>query len=90
MNTEQPFLNDHFNASKADVRLGISEHHLSETLAMELNTNFYAFTNQHRLKRFDQLVRSIEFANKPVIDTAYASGYNSKTTFHRIVKKTTG
>lgn len=90
MTTEQPFLDDQFNAEKAAFYLGISVHQLSETLTLELNTNFYNFTNQHRLKRFDKLVHSIEFAKKPLIDIAYASGFNSKTTFHRIVKAETG
>jgi AraC-like DNA-binding protein len=90
MTLQQPFMDDKFNATKTAEHLEISEHHLSEVLALALNTNFQTFTNQHRLKRFEQLICTDEFGNNSLIDIAFAAGFNSKSSFHRIVKEVTG
>lgn len=90
MDTEQPFLNGEFKLVTVAEHLNISEHYLSEVLALKLNTNFNAFANQYRLNQFEHLVCLDEFSDKPVIDIAFAAGFNSKSSFHRIVKEVSG
>jgi len=90
MEKEFPYLQDEFKAASMASNLGISEHYLSEVLALELNTNFYSLTNRYRLDHFKQLVINPIYASKPTIDIALAAGFNSKSSFHRVVKEAKG
>lgn len=67
--------------------VGFSEYHFSRLFKDYTGMTFLSFLNSCRIKQAEKLLRQSE---KPILDIALESGFNSLTTFNRIFKKYKG
>ena len=77
-------------ASELAKGLQMSRHQLSQVLNEQLGKNFYDFINEYRVEEFKSRIQLPENNHLTLLGVAFDSGFNSKTTFNTIFKKTTG
>jgi len=90
MEEAKPFLNGELTASLLAERLEMSRHQLSEVLNEEMGNNFYDFINRYRIEEFKKQVELPQNEHLTLLAVALDSGFNSKTSFNTIFKKSTG
>lgn len=66
---------------------GIDPHYISQALNQGRGVNFFDYVNQLRIKEATRLFESPDSADQTIIEIAYASGFNSKSTFNTAFKK---
>ncbi|NVK56808.1 MAG: helix-turn-helix transcriptional regulator [Alteromonadaceae bacterium] len=86
MQNDLLYLEDDLSLKKLSEHVNVSENHISETLSQCLNTNFYHFVNEFRIEHAKS---NLLTSTKTVAEIAYASGFNSKSTFNTAFKKIT-
>lgn len=69
-------------------KVGISVHHLSETLNQEGGKNFNQFVNEYRVAEVCQQLKQKNDRN--LVDLALEAGFSSRSSFNAIFKKITG
>lgn len=72
------------------TQLSVPRQFLSEIINNELGVNFSEFVNGYRIREFKSKVLDPNENNKTLLGIAYESGFNSKTSFQRIFKASTG
>lgn len=90
MQTRQPYLENEFRLTDLAEQLGASTHHLSQVINENLNKNFSDFVNTYRVEEAKRLLADPQAKSRYIIDIAYASGFNNKTTFNKAFKEQTG
>ena len=70
--------------------LEVHPNHLSQVINSIEGKNFYDFINFYRIEEFKRLVIRPESKNYTLLSLAYECGFNSKTSFNRNFKKSTG
>lgn len=68
--------------------MGVSTHHLSQSINEILNLNFYELINQYRVEEAKSKIK--EEADKPLLQVAYEVGFNNKASFNNAFKKHAG
>ncbi|HEY4323777.1 MAG TPA: FtsX-like permease family protein [Mucilaginibacter sp.] len=71
-------------------RLGLTTHELSRIINQGLKKNFNDFINEYRVAEVIRKMQEPAFDRLKLTGIAYDSGFNSKSTFHRIFKQVTG
>lgn len=69
---------------KLASELSISQHHLSQIINENTEGNYYDLINGYRIAEAKRLLEETDLS---VIDVAYESGFNSKSTFYTEFKK---
>jgi AraC-like DNA-binding protein len=87
---EQDYLENDIKLSELAERIGTSPQLLSQYLNDELGLNFFEYINGLRIAAVQRMMRDPAFAGRPIVDLAYAAGFNSKSTFNAAFKKVTG
>lgn len=77
---EKIYLQPTLNVNELASKLGTNRTYLSSYLNHQLNTTFYAYINQWRLKEAEKLLRDQDLSLEEV---AMKSGFNSLTSFRR-------
>ncbi len=72
------------------MQLDIPRQLLSEIINSKLGINFSEFINGYRLLEFKSKVLDPNENNKTLLGIGYESGFNSKTSFQRVFKASTG
>ncbi len=92
LDREQLYLDPEITLSAFSDRVGIPAHHVSQVINVKMSHNFFSLMNSRRVEYAKDLLlsESAEFAPKTVLDIAYESGFNSKTTFNTVFKELTG
>jgi AraC-like DNA-binding protein len=85
---EQIYLRNELTLSNLAYEIAIEPHHLSRFLNIHLHTTFHNLVNAYRVNNAATML--ISNLNVSILDIAFASGFNSKASFNRIFKKTTG
>jgi AraC-like DNA-binding protein len=86
--THQAFLDSELSLRRLSDAIGISTHHLSETLNGETGQNFYNYVNKLRVEYVcEHLKRDQEIK---LLDLGLQAGFSSKSTFNSVFKKQTG
>ncbi|NBF40658.1 MAG: helix-turn-helix domain-containing protein [Spirochaetes bacterium] len=88
MNREKAYTELGLTEEKLARKCGVSRHALSGYLNHYLSTSFYAYLDSYRIPHAQELLG--HDSGISVLETAYAVGYNSKTTFNRRFKDLTG
>ena len=90
MHDDKLFLKQDLSLGETANKLGIHAHQLSKLLKVQLNKNFFEFVNEYRVDEFKRL--AINPVNKHIslLGLAMDAGFNSKATFNRFFKKSTG
>lgn len=90
MHSHKPYLKSELNLSMLADEFGASKHILSQVINSGAEMNFYEFINQYRLNEIKQSLANPALQHRTVIDLAFAAGFNSKATFNRLFKLSTG
>ncbi|MBS1523817.1 MAG: ABC transporter permease [Bacteroidetes bacterium] len=72
------------------IKLSIHPHDLSRIINVGLEKNFSDFINEFRVREIARKMQDSSYDRLTLLGIAYESGFNSKTTFNRVFKETTG
>jgi len=89
MKIKKPFINFDLTLVKLAKMMGISRTHLSFIINVYSNQNFYDFINRFRIEEAKKLIFENYNKKLPILDIAYLSGFNTKSTFNRAFKRFT-
>lgn len=89
MENKKPYLDCELNLAVLAEKLETTPHKLSQILNVNFNKNFFDFINDFRIEEAKKLLSSPEKSNYKIIAIAYDSGFNSKSTFYTVFKKST-
>ncbi|WP_420603153.1 helix-turn-helix domain-containing protein [Flagellimonas sp.] len=90
MKEEKPYLNGKLSLPDVADQLDISTNHLSQIINGNLNKNFFDFINGYRVDLMKKKMLDASNDHLTLLGMAYESGFNSKSSFNNIFKKTTG
>jgi AraC-like DNA-binding protein len=90
MESEKLFLDNDLNLPAVAEKLGISIHEASFLINETAKDNFYNFINKYRVEEAKRLLASAKMEQLNILGIAFASGFNSKTTFNTTFKKIVG
>jgi AraC-like DNA-binding protein len=90
METSHPYLDPDLTLPQLASGIGISTHLLSQVINEQFEINFFDFVNKYRVNEFKERIAKPEFAHYSLLAVAFDCGFNSKSAFNRIFKKTTG
>ncbi|TGK79133.1 AraC family transcriptional regulator [Leptospira noumeaensis] len=82
MNLNQLYLNDSLTLASLAKHLDLNSHQLSEILNTKLGITFRNYVNGFRLSEAARLLK--ERPETPIINIIYTSGFNSKSSFHKL------
>lgn len=71
-------------------KLGVQPHELSRIINQGLKKNFPEFISELRVAEVARKMKDPAYNRMTLLGIAYDSGFNSKTSFHRIFKELTG
>jgi AraC-like DNA-binding protein len=87
---EQAFLDRSLSVPQVSQSLGIPQHHVSMTINTESNQNFYSFVNSFRIRHAVDRLKDPKEREESILEIAYSSGFQSKTSFNKAFKSLTG
>jgi AraC-like DNA-binding protein len=90
MEKDKLFLDNELNLATVAGKLGISIHETSFLINETTKDNFYNFINNYRVEEAKKLLASAKMEELNILGIAFASGFNSKTTFNTTFKKLVG
>ncbi|MCL6266894.1 helix-turn-helix domain-containing protein [Flagellimonas myxillae] len=90
MREEKLFKNPELSLTELSRNVGIPERTISEAINSKPNNNFFQFINGYRVKEVQEKLRDPKNSHLKIMSLAYDSGFNSKASFNRIFKTTTG
>ncbi|MGD2086431.1 MAG: helix-turn-helix domain-containing protein [Candidatus Aminicenantes bacterium] len=87
MEEEKPYLEFELTLGDIARQLSIPQKELSQVINERLNKNFCTFINEYRIQEARRLLLGNSGKTLSVLDIAYESGFNSKTSFNMVFKK---
>ncbi len=90
MNEQKPYLQPEITLRALSDELKVSSEFLSEIINNNLNKNFFDFINHYRIEEFKNQSKNEKNKHLNIIGLAFNCGFNSKATFNRVFKKSTG
>ena len=90
MQEEKPYVNGKLSLGDVADYLNISTNHLSQVINENLGINFFNFINGYRIELIKQKMLDPNNSHLTLLGMAYDSGFNSKSSFNNIFKKSTG
>jgi len=90
MVSEQPYLDSELHLVTLALKIDTSSHKLSQVINENLNKNFFDFVNEYRIEKIKELLSDPANNSFKIISLAYDSGFNSKSTFYNLFKKSEG
>lgn len=88
MEKDRLYLKKDLTLEELAEKLDTPKHHLTQSLNTQLHKNFYQFLNEYRVH--DACSKLEQGYEDNLLQLAYSSGFNSKTTFNTYFKKCTG
>lgn len=89
MQNDQPFLENNITLADISNALNTPTRQVSQVINEELSQNFYEFINYYRIEYAKNLLRSTVKSEMTIAQIMYASGFNSKSSFHTAFRKAT-
>ena len=87
MTEDRLFEDSRLSLRQLSDHTGVSENYISETFSRHMRTSFFDFVNGCRVAKAGELLRTTDHT---VLDIAYHTGFNSRSTFNAAFKKHTG
>lgn len=84
------YLDSELTLSSLAKELDIHPNNLSRLINVGLSKSFSDFVNEYRTEAVISKLNNPKYNNITLLGIAFDSGFNSKTTFNRVFKKTTG
>ncbi len=86
---EKPYMNPELSMDILSENISIPKHHITEILNTQLGSNFFGFVNKFRVEAVKKMLDDPK--NPYSIEAiGYECGFNSKSSFFTVFKKTTG
>ena len=89
-NHEKPYLQSNLKLGDVASKTSFSSHHISQSLNETEGVSFSDFVNKYRFEEARKILSSPESVGLRIIDVAYDSGFNNKTTFTNVFKRYEG
>lgn len=83
---QQAFRDDNISVATVSEELNIPPHHLSITINIEFEQNFYNYVNNHRIRYAEGLLKDPEKNKESILMIASLSGFKSKSSFNKAFK----
>nr|WP_299173097.1 helix-turn-helix domain-containing protein [uncultured Allomuricauda sp.] len=90
MRLKKPYLNPVLSIRELSEELNVHPKNLSRVINENFGKNFFNFVNDFRVVEFKARIRDPENSNYTLIAIAYDCGFNTKSSFNSIFKRTTG
>lgn len=90
MVTAKPHLDSNLTLSKFARQLDLPPRHLSYIINESFGQSFNEFINSFRIREACNQLANPQNDHRSVLDIAYATGFNSKSTFNRLFRQQTG
>jgi AraC-like DNA-binding protein len=90
MQSKKPWLQPRFSLDELSASLQLSPHLISQILNLELKKNFFEYVSQYRVEAFKRNLFIADLQHLSLLGVALESGFNSKSSFNRIFKQSTG
>ena len=90
MINEKLFLQTNLSLQELSDNVKIPQHHITQTLNIYKRQNFYDYVNAYRVETFIKNLKNGDADNFSLLGIAFDSGFNSKSSFNRVFKNTTG
>ncbi len=90
MHDEKPFLDSGLRLDDLAELVHCNRHQLSQVLNQEVGKNFPEYINEFRFEAARQMLLDPTYAQLPVKEIGYTSGFNNPTTFTKVFKEKTG
>lgn len=90
MNTEKLFKESDLTLSQLANRLHTHPNYLSQVINDKENKNFFDYINTLRTQEFIAVISDINNQKYTLLSLAYECGFNSKSSFNKYFRKTTG
>ena len=90
MEREEAFLDNDLTLKKLSEKTGFSIHHISQALNQGLQMNFFEFINRYRVEYAQALLNTQRDGNATILEIAYSSGFNSKSSFNSVFREYCG
>lgn len=88
--TEKSYLNPRLTLERFAALVQISPRHVSLAINRCFEQNFQEYINRFRVEEAKRLLRDYADQERTILEIAQQSGFNSKATFNRIFKLSTG
>ncbi len=90
MNDKKLFTKNELLINDLAAELEVHPNYLSQVINEKEGKNFYEFINHYRVEEFKRLVSIPKNQQLTLLSLAYECGFNSKSSFNRYFKKSTG
>jgi AraC-like DNA-binding protein len=90
MDTNKPYLNNELTLYQLAEEVKILPHTLSRIINEYHHQNFFDYINQYRVQEFKAAVADPKYKDYSLLGIAFECGFNSKSAFNRMFKKSTG
>lgn len=90
LSENKPFLNPEYNLDIMSNDINISKPRISQTINEINKKNFYQLINEYRVEEFKHLLTDTNKQHITLLGLAYEAGFNSKASFNRVFKESTG
>ena len=87
---EKPYLQSDLKLTDVAAYTSFSSHHISQSLNQIEGVSFPDFVNRYRFEEAKKILSNAKSTNLRIIDVAYDSGFNNKTTFTNVFKRYEG
>lgn len=88
MSQDKLFLNQYLSFERLAEKLDIPVKELSSTINRHYKVNFYEFINSYRIEEARRLLDDPEQNHRSISDIFYDAGFNSKSVYNTLFKKT--
>jgi len=90
LESSKPYINPDLTLSQLAADSGMSSHLLSQVINEQFKLNFFDLVNQYRVEEFKKRIGDTRYKQFSILGIAFDCGFNSKSAFNRVFKKTTG
>ena len=90
MQTQKLYLLPTLSLKELSEASSIAQHHITQTLNEYASVNFYDYTNAYRVATFKKKLQQGDAEKFSLLGIAFDCGFNSKSSFNRIFKNSTG
>ena len=90
MEAKKPFHDNGLTLNQLAEMVNLTPHNLSEILNTLLGKNFFDFINSYRVNEVKAALQDATKSHLTLLAIAFDAGFNSKTAFNTIFKKSTG
>jgi AraC-like DNA-binding protein len=90
MEKEKPYLEPELTLHELSARIAVHTKLVSQVINEQFKKNFYEFVNNYRVEEAKSMLLACNWGEKTILEVLYDCGFNSKSVFNTIFKKSTG